>query len=57
MQVTCGHDCRAVREIDREEVISDGPDAARLDLEWETPEFDEIGCAAEVTMYVAQLED
>jgi coenzyme PQQ precursor peptide PqqA len=26
-------------------------------LEWETPEFEEIGCAAEVTMYVAQLED
>ncbi|MFC5953558.1 pyrroloquinoline quinone precursor peptide PqqA [Streptomyces pratens] len=24
---------------------------------WETPEFDEIGVAAEVTMYVAQLED
>ncbi|WP_188990740.1 pyrroloquinoline quinone precursor peptide PqqA [Saccharopolyspora thermophila] len=26
-------------------------------LEWETPEFEDIGCAAEVTMYVAQLED
>ena len=26
-------------------------------LEWETPEFEEVGCAAEVTMYVAQLED
>ncbi|MCI2420655.1 pyrroloquinoline quinone precursor peptide PqqA [Saccharopolyspora sp. K220] len=24
---------------------------------WETPEFEELGCAAEVTMYVAQLED
>ncbi len=24
---------------------------------WETPEFDEIACAPEVTMYVAQLED
>ena len=24
---------------------------------WETPEFDEIGVASEVTMYVAQLED
>jgi coenzyme PQQ precursor peptide PqqA len=24
---------------------------------WETPEFDEIGVAAEVTMYIAQLED
>jgi coenzyme PQQ precursor peptide PqqA len=24
---------------------------------WETPEFDEIGVAAEVTMYVARLED
>jgi len=24
---------------------------------WETPDFDEIGVAAEVTMYVAQLED
>ncbi|HEX5121031.1 MAG TPA: pyrroloquinoline quinone precursor peptide PqqA [Pseudonocardiaceae bacterium] len=26
-------------------------------LVWETPEFDEIAVAAEVTMYVAQLED
>ena len=25
--------------------------------EWETPDFEEIGCAAEVTMYVAQWED
>jgi coenzyme PQQ precursor peptide PqqA len=25
--------------------------------EWESPEFEEIGCAAEVTMYVARLED
>jgi coenzyme PQQ precursor peptide PqqA len=25
--------------------------------EWEAPEFEEIGCAAEVTMYVAQLEE
>jgi coenzyme PQQ precursor peptide PqqA len=24
---------------------------------WETPEFEEIEVAAEVTMYVAQLED
>ena len=24
---------------------------------WETPEFDEIGVAPEVTMYVAQMED
>ena len=24
---------------------------------WETPEFDEVGVGAEVTMYVAQLED
>ncbi|WP_189316557.1 pyrroloquinoline quinone precursor peptide PqqA [Streptomyces brasiliensis] len=24
---------------------------------WETPEFDEIVVAAEVTMYVARLED
>jgi coenzyme PQQ precursor peptide PqqA len=24
---------------------------------WETPEFDEVGVAPEVTMYVAQLED
>lgn len=24
---------------------------------WETPEFEEIGVAAEVTMYVARLED
>lgn len=24
---------------------------------WETPEFDEIGVAPEVTMYIAQLED
>ncbi|MER7011688.1 pyrroloquinoline quinone precursor peptide PqqA [Saccharopolyspora sp. NPDC000359] len=26
-------------------------------LAWEAPDFDEVGCAAEVTMYVAQLED
>ena len=25
--------------------------------EWESPEFEDIGCAAEVTMYVARLED
>lgn len=25
--------------------------------EWETPEFDEIGVAPEVTMYVDQLAD
>ena len=24
---------------------------------WETPEFDEIGVAPEVTMYIAQWED
>jgi coenzyme PQQ precursor peptide PqqA len=33
-------------------------DAARSQpAEWESPEFEEIGCAAEVTMYVARLED
>ena len=26
-------------------------------LVWETPEFDEIGVAPEVTMYIAQLDD
>jgi coenzyme PQQ precursor peptide PqqA len=26
-------------------------------LVWETPEFEEIGVAPEVTMYIAQLED
>ena len=26
-------------------------------VEWETPEFDEVGVAPEVTMYVAQLDD
>lgn len=26
-------------------------------LVWETPEFDEIAVAPEVTMYVAQLDD
>jgi coenzyme PQQ precursor peptide PqqA len=26
-------------------------------VEWESPDFEEIGCAAEVTMYVARLED
>ncbi len=31
-------------------------DRSRLS-EWESPEFEEIGCAAEVTMYVARLED
>jgi coenzyme PQQ precursor peptide PqqA len=24
--------------------------------EWETPDFDEVGCAPEVTMYVARSE-
>ena len=26
-------------------------------LVWETPEFDEVGVAPEVTMYVAQLDE
>jgi len=26
-------------------------------VEWETPEFDEVGVAPEVTMYVAQMEE
>jgi coenzyme PQQ precursor peptide PqqA len=26
-------------------------------LTWEPPEFDEVGCGAEATMYVAQLDD
>jgi coenzyme PQQ precursor peptide PqqA len=25
--------------------------------EWETPQFDEVAVAAEVTMYIAQLEE
>jgi len=25
--------------------------------EWQTPEFEEIGCAPEVTMYIARSED
>jgi len=25
--------------------------------EWETPEFDEVGVAPEVTMYIAQMEE
>ncbi|HEY0812017.1 MAG TPA: pyrroloquinoline quinone precursor peptide PqqA [Pseudonocardia sp.] len=25
--------------------------------EWESPEFEEIGCAPEVTMYVARMDD
>ncbi|MFD1521416.1 pyrroloquinoline quinone precursor peptide PqqA [Pseudonocardia xinjiangensis] len=25
-------------------------------LEWEAPEFEEIGCAPEVTMYIARSE-
>jgi coenzyme PQQ precursor peptide PqqA len=25
--------------------------------EWESPEFDEIGCGPEVTMYVARMDD
>jgi coenzyme PQQ precursor peptide PqqA len=28
-----------------------------VQLVWETPEFDEVGVGAEVTMYIAQLED
>ncbi|MER6992447.1 pyrroloquinoline quinone precursor peptide PqqA [Saccharopolyspora hirsuta] len=32
--------------------------AARPELvAWETPDFEDVGCAAEVTMYVAQMED
>lgn len=26
-------------------------------VEWESPDFEEIECAPEVTMYVARLED
>jgi coenzyme PQQ precursor peptide PqqA len=34
------------------------PHGARSQVsEWESPDFDEIVCGAEVTMYVAQLED
>lgn len=25
--------------------------------QWEPPQYEEFGCAAEVTMYVAQVED
>lgn len=25
--------------------------------QWESPRFEEFGCAAEVTMYVARVED
>jgi coenzyme PQQ precursor peptide PqqA len=31
--------------------------ARQPDLDWEAPEFEEIGCAPEVTMYVARWED
>jgi coenzyme PQQ precursor peptide PqqA len=31
--------------------------AVELSVEWETPEFEEIGVAPEVTMYVARKED
>ncbi|OLS99753.1 coenzyme PQQ precursor peptide PqqA [Pseudonocardia sp. CNS-004] len=26
-------------------------------VEWESPEFEEIACAPEVTMYVARMDD
>jgi len=26
-------------------------------MEWEPPEFDEVGCGPEVTMYVARMDD
>ena len=29
---------------------------SQLDV-WETPDFDEVGVAPEVTMYIAQMED
>jgi coenzyme PQQ precursor peptide PqqA len=29
---------------------------SQLDV-WETPEFDEIGVAPDVTMYIAQMEE
>ena len=33
-------------------------DAARSQVsEWESPDFEEIGCGAEVTMYVGLMED
>jgi coenzyme PQQ precursor peptide PqqA len=28
-----------------------------LRTDWETPDFEEIGCAPEVTMYIARSED
>jgi coenzyme PQQ precursor peptide PqqA len=34
------------------------PHAARSQIsEWESPDYEEIGCGAEVTMYVGLLED
>jgi coenzyme PQQ precursor peptide PqqA len=26
-------------------------------VEWESPDFEEVACAPEVTMYVARMED
>ncbi len=31
--------------------------AQNVTAQWEAPEFDEIGCAPEVTMYVARMDD
>ena len=39
---------------------SGGEEVESMDTQlaaWETPEFDEVEVAAEITMYVAQLED
>lgn len=32
------------------------PTITRSRTEWEAPEFEEIGCAPEVTMYIARTE-
>jgi len=34
-----------------------GREEIHMELHWETPQFEEIGVAPEVTMYVAQMDD
>jgi len=57
-QVTLtGHDLPSRPRV-REEVTAMESHAARSQIsEWESPDFDEIGCGAEVTMYVGLLDD
>ncbi len=38
-------------------MIAEGGDQVELRTEWTTPDFEEIECGPEVTMYIARSED